>query len=125
MKRTFITVLVTLCALAMIEGITYRADAAALLPPAGWYPSRERMNYALGRVIVSVGAADGTTKIAAVGITATDHVLGITNLSDPSETQIATTAVTAGTDVITFASGSTNAEYYQVIYLRPRGDWSN
>lgn len=118
----FVTVLCTL----MLQSWIYEpAGAAALTPPSGWSPSRERMNYALGRIYVSVGQATGTTEIAVTGLTATDHILGITNLSDPTETQLAMTAVTAATGKVTFASGSTNAEYYQVIWKRPRPDWSD
>jgi len=124
--RTFgICFLTIVCMLVMQSWLDTGADAAALSPPSGWYPSRERMNYALGQVYGSVGTAVGTTEITVSGMVATDHILFIANLTDPTETQLSTANVTAASGKVSFASGSANGEKYLVCYKRPRPDWSN
>lgn len=92
--------------------------AAALSAPVGFPHQRDCAKWAMGTHHSSVGQSTGTTEIAASGLLASDYVYSIVNLSDPSETQIAPSAITAAADKITFASGSTNAEYYMVLWKR-------
>jgi len=106
-------------ALALLAYVALRAEAAGLTPPIGFIVRRDCANYALGRIFMSVGVATGTTEVAASGLTATDHLVGMVNASDPSEAQVANASLTAASDKVTVASGVTNGEYYIVIWVRP------
>jgi hypothetical protein len=108
------------CGIAWVVTSHY-ASAAALTPPIGFIVRADAQRYALGRSLLSVGTGVGTTEITVSGLLATDIVGGIANLSTPTETPLALSAITAAAGKVTASTGITNDNKYIVHYVRPLG----
>ena len=120
-RTLLVAAFVAVFAVAAYFAMAPAGDAAGLTPPLGRLLGKRNLSqYALGRIIASVGPGVGTTEVTVSGMLATDHICGLVNLTDPTETQIANSSLTTAAGKVSAASGITNAEKYLVIYLRPQ-----
>jgi len=89
--------------------------------------NRDVLKDALALPMTIVGTGASTSTITVTGLLATDIVTCVVNLTDPTETQVAVTGVTASANLITADSGTpfANTEKYLVQFLRPVKDGRN
>jgi hypothetical protein len=92
--------------------------------PSGWAMSnRSRALYALGEPRAYRAVASVNNTINPTGVLAGDVIGGIVNLSDPTEAQVANSAITVAADTITQSGTSwTVGETYLVTLWRPKAD---
>jgi hypothetical protein len=116
-------------ALVLLVVLVVTAWAANRTPPAGWhFAQRDRARWMMGTVRSYVAGCSANNTIKPTGVEVGDYICGVLDLTDPSQTQVAPSAMAVAANSIT-QSGTTwltgaarTGSRYWVVVMRDQSD---